>query len=71
MSKFRIKQLMAESGATTDDVARAMWPDSTDHSRYVAMKTFEKNNYRKAALDQVKALAELFGVNEIDKLIEP
>ncbi len=68
--KLRIKELMAETGATPDQVAKILWPDAKPHTRYVLMKRFERFGYVQTGLDKLKALADFFGTTNIDKLIE-
>ena len=67
--KLKINELMAQTGATLEQVALVMWPDATPHTRYVLMKRWEKSGYSQAGLEKLKALAEFFNVKEIDQLI--
>ncbi len=48
--KLRIKELMAETGATPDQVAKILWPDAKPHTRYVLMKRFERFGYVQTGL---------------------
>jgi len=71
--RLRLTELMAETGVTPDQVAKAMWPESPDHSRYVSMKKLTDANgkIKTIQLQQLQALSELFLTTNIEKIIEP
>jgi len=67
--RINLDQLMAETGHSEEEVMKAMWGESKPHTRYVLMQKWRKSGYLIAGLDKLSALAELFGTNNLVKLI--
>lgn len=67
--RINLDQLMAETGHSEEEVMKIMWPDTSQHTRYVLMQKWRKQNHFIAGLDKLCALAELFGTDRISKLI--
>jgi hypothetical protein len=69
--RIRLKELMEATGTTPDEVAKVVWPESNQHTRYVSMKKWLDGKNVTINLSSLWELSKFFGTTNIEKLIEP
>ena len=68
--RLLLKELMAETGVTAEELSAILWPDSNKRVRYEMIRNWMTKPVGSIRLDQLQALCEIFGTTNIDKIIE-
>jgi len=68
--RIKLPEIMARIGATKEEMAVLLWPDAGQQTRRVLIGRWLKRPVISVRLDQLKALKDRAGTNDINDLIE-